>query len=120
MTSKVTKLFVSGHRPYTDLRKAIRRTDWRHVTRSHSGNFILTANAHFMALRKQDGCLERNPTNRTHTDDLPIPVSYSGEQGCWRVNPQMCEGFFVIQDSCLRLCQLDVTSDLIESITSPN
>jgi len=92
------------------------------VIRSHSGSFILTANAHFMALRKQDGCLELNPTNRTHTwypvsaDDLPIPVSYSDEQGCWRVNPQMCEGFFVIQDSCLRLYQI---ADLTNSIALP-
>ena len=28
---------------------------------SRNGNFLLAANSHFMALRKQDGCLELNP-----------------------------------------------------------
>ena len=78
------------------------------------GKFIVAANGHFMALRKQDGALELNPTNRTHVwhsitvDDLRRPVSYSTETSSWRLNPRMCSGFFLIEDSSLSLQQVDV------------
>ena len=107
-------------RHHVDLRKCVHRINWQHIVKSDNAEFLVAANNHFMGIRKQDGCLEVNTSNRTHTwhkiyvDDLPSPLTYSVDLGCWRMNPSTCTGFFVIQDlwmgvqqrcAKLRLCR---------------
>ncbi|CAE7800313.1 unnamed protein product [Symbiodinium sp. CCMP2592] len=95
-----------GNRFVNPLGKIIRRTDWQHIVRSRDAKFLVAADAHFMALRKQDGCLQLNHTNRTHNweavqvDDIENPVSYSAEHG-WFLNPRLCTGFFAIEDAAV-------------------
>ena len=87
-----TSLSSSGSHAHCFLHRAI----WQHVAQSWDGEFLLAANSHFMALRKQDGCLEMNPTNRTRVwhwltevDFLEALVAHAsffcdaGKGSCW-------------------------------------
>ena len=81
-------------RHHVDLRKCVRRTNWQHIVKSDNAEFLVAVNNHLMGIRKQDGCLEVNTSNRTHTwhkiyvDDLPSPLTYSVDLGLLADEPQ--------------------------------
>ena len=82
----------------------VSRTTWSRLSAMLNGEFILTVGNHFIALRKNDGCLEVNFGRRTHEWQsacrwqTSVPIGFAEDIGQWLIDPVACSGLFIIQD----------------------